>query len=312
MATKQQLSALTKVTNGKVLPILGMVKFETGKLTATNLDLTIIIEDEEITQNGYVPGAKLKKSGLAAIQKHWGLVDETEFKAEDWPEIKALDTPHELNRATISGILDALVTVSHDDTRPVLTAIEIANNTVTSTDSYRLITRGTGHNISVLLPRQAAEIIKMTKLMDNWHIGYDKELITLRNGHFTLVSRLIEGTYPDWRKLQPKTAANRVMVKSELLFEALDLVENGNIRLEDNGGIYVTNGTKKSLVAVAKPDKNIELNPNYMHIVMPLKDSAGGVMLNDRYVRDAIGKAEYARFNFNGSLEPVVVEGIER
>lgn len=317
MATKQQINALTKISNGKVLPILGNVKFEKGQLSSTNLEIAIIIKDEDVTQNGYVDAAKLKKSGLASIQKHWGLVDNTEHSAEDWPEIKPSIATMEVNQATISGMLDALTTVSKDDSRPILTGIEVANNTVSSTDGYRLITKGTGHKFSFVIPAAAVELIKMTKLMDNWHIGYDKEQITFVNGNFTLVARLIEGTYPDWRKLQPSKAAKRVTVKSALLYEALDLIEGGNVRLDQNGGIYVQAGdrddSKRSLIAAVKPELDIELNPNNMHIVMPLKGSSTDqVLLNDRYIRDAIGKSEYARFSFNGALEPVVVEGIER
>lgn len=317
MATKQQIAALTKISNGKTLPILGSVKFETGQLSSTNLEIAIIIKDKDVTQNGYVDAAKLKKSGLASIQKHWGLVDNTEFKPEDWPEIKPSIATMEVNQATISGMIDALTTVSKDDTRPLLTGIEVANNTVTSTDGYRLITKGTGHKFSFVVPSAAVELIKMTKLIDNWHIGYDKEQITFVNGNFTLVARLIEGTYPDWRGLRPSKAAKRVTVKSALLYEALDLIEGGNVLLDQNGGIYVQAGyrddAKRSLITTVKPEVDIELNPNNMHIVMPLKGaSRDQVLLNDRYIRDAIGKSEYARFSFNGALEPVVVEGIER
>jgi DNA polymerase III sliding clamp (beta) subunit (PCNA family) len=318
MATKEQINALTKLTKANAaLPILSNVKFETGKISATNLDMAIIIEDEDVTQNGYVLGPKLKKSGLATIQKHWGLVDNTEHKPEDWPEIKPNEATQSVNEATISGMLDALTTVSKDDSRPVLTGIELANSTATSTDGYRLITRNTGHSLNMIIPSAAVEIIKTTKLMHNWMIGYDKEQVTFKNGKFTLVARLIDGTYPDWRKLAPAKAARRVTVKAALLYEALDLIEGGNIRLDQNGGVYVQAGdrddSKRSLIAVMKPDTDIELNINYMHIVMPLKGtSSDQVLLNDSYVRDAVGKSEYAEFSFNGALEPVVVQGVSR
>lgn len=287
-------------------------------MLATDLETAIIINDADILETGYVNPAKLKKSGVATIQKHWGLVNNKEFSSEDWPEIKFDNAPIEMNQATISGMIDALVTVSKDDTRPVLTCIELkANGTITSTDGYRLITKNGGHDLTALVPAKMVELVKMTKLMDNWHIGTNDKQIVMQNGNFTIVQQMIDGNYPDWIKLAPLTAAKRVTVKAALLYEALDLIEGGNVRLDQNGGIYVQAGdgtdAKRSMIAVAKPELNVNNNINNMHIVMPLKGTnSEQVLLNDRYIRDAIGKSEYARFSFNGALEPVVVEGIER
>lgn len=313
MATQHQINAPTKIAKSKTLPILNNVKFEKGRMIATDLDTMIIIEDTDIVETGYVNPAKLKKSGIATVQKHWGLVNNTEFKSEDWPELKYDRAPIEVNQATISGMIDCLVTVSKDETRPVLTCIELrADGKITSTDGYRLITKNGGHDLTALIPAKMVELIKMTTLMDNWHIGTNDEQIVMQNGNFTIVQRAIEGKYPDWEKLAPLTAAKRVTVKAALLYEALDLIEDGNIRIDMNGTVYVQQGDKKSMIAVVKPETDITLNINNMHIVMPLKDSSDRIMLNSRYVRDAAGKSEYIRFSFNGALEPTVVEGVER
>lgn len=319
MATQQQINALTKVAKGtKTLPILNNIMFEPGKVTATDLETTVIITDQDITKTGFVPAAKVKKSGLVTVQKHWGLIANTEYKIEDYPTIEYDRAPIELNRATVSGMIDCLATVSQDDSRPVLTCVELkANGTITSTDGYRLLTKNGGHDLTALIPAKMIELVKMTKLMDNWYIGTNDTQIVMQNGNFTIVQRVIEGAYPDWTKLAPLTAARRVTVKSALVYEALDLIDGGNIRLDQNGGIYVQAGdgsdAKRSLIAVSKPELGVVNNINNMHIVMPLKGSASDqVLLNDRYVRDAIGKSEYMRFSFNGALEPVVVEGVER
>lgn len=315
MATIHQINALTKIAKSKTLPILNSVKFDKGRMTATDLETMIIIEDADIIETGFVDPAKLKKSGVATIQKHWGLVNNTELKAEDYPEIKFDRAPIEMNQATISGMLDALVTVSKDDTRPVLQCIELrADGKITSTDGYRLITKNGGHDLTALIPAKIVELIKTTKLMDNWHIGTNDTQIVMQNGNFTIIQHAIDGKYPDWEKQAPGKAEKRVTVKSALVYEALDLIEDGMIRLDMNGGIYVQNGNgKKSLIAVAKPETDITLNINNMHIVMPIKgDNRDQILLNNRYIRDAVGKAEYIRFSFNKAMEPVVVEGIER
>lgn len=314
MATQHQINALAKVADGKTLPILGNIKFEPGKVMATDLETAIIITDEDITKTGFVNAAKVKKSGLATVQKHWGLVENTDSESDEWPSIEYDRAPIEMNQATVSGMIDALVTASKDSTRPVLTCVELkANGTITSTDGYRLLTKNGGHDLTALIPTKMIEVVKMTKLMDNWHIGTNDKQIVMQNGNFTIVQRIIEGNYPDWTQLVPLTAAKRVTVKTALLYEALDLIESANVRLDQNGGIYVQAGDKRSLIAIAKPELDVKLNINNMHVVMPMKGtSTDQVMLNSRYVRDAVGKSEYARFSFNGALQPVAVEGIER
>lgn len=318
MATQAQINALTKVAKGtKSLPILANIKFEPGKVTATDLETTIIITDEDITKTGYANAAKVKKSGLETIQKHWPLVNITEFKPEDYPEIKYDRAPIEMNQATVSGMIDCLVTVSKDDTRPVLTCVELrADGKITSTDGYRLLTKNGGHDLTALIPAKMIELVKMTKLMDNWHIGTNDEQIVMQNGNFTIVQRAIDGKYPEWDKLMPETSEKRVTVKAALLYEALELIDDGVIRLDKNGGIHIqsmADSSKKSTIAIVAPETEFTINPNNMHVVMPLKgDNRDHLLLNDRYVRDAVGKSEYARFSFNGALQPVIVEGVER
>ncbi|MCA9325428.1 hypothetical protein KDA23_05205, partial [Candidatus Saccharibacteria bacterium] len=128
----------------------------------------------------------------------------------------------------------------------------------------------------------------------------------------TIVQKNVEGKYPEWEKLAPAAAANRITVRATEVYEALDLADNGVIALYPDGRVMVQDGDKKTTVAIAAPERNVTLNINNMHIVMPLKNSAECVTLNDRYIKDAAGKSEYIRFSFNGSLEPVVVEGVER
>ena len=315
MATQAQLNALTKIPNGKTLPILGMVKFEKGRMISTDLDTAIIIEDDDILETGYVNPAKLKKAGVATIQKHWGLVNIKDFTAEDWPEIPTGEAPEPLNEQTVNAMIDALTEASKDDTRPVLTCIELrADGHVSSTDGYRLFTRNTGHDLTALVPRKVVELMKMTKLTKDWRIGSNGESITLQNGRFKMISRVIDGNYPEWDKLIPATAKKRVQIKTSLLDEALDLVDDGMIRLNLNGGIYVQNGNdQKSMLAVVRPEEDVTLDKSDMHVVMPIKgDSKYQVLLNSRYVKDAAGKAEYISFSFSENMAPVIVEGVEK
>ncbi|MCA9325963.1 hypothetical protein KDA23_07975, partial [Candidatus Saccharibacteria bacterium] len=227
MATKQQLTALCKIPNGKTLPILGLVQFTPGQVMATDLETAIIIKDESITRTGYVRPDKLKRGGLDAIQKHWDLVNTDEFTTEDWPEVNYQDAPEELNQATISAMLDCLVTVSKDDSRPILNCIELrADGKVTSTDGYVLLTKNGGHDLTVNIPRKVVELIKTMKLMDNWYIGDNGEQITMQNGNVTIVQKNVEGKYPEWEKLAPAAAANRITVRATEVYEALDLADN--------------------------------------------------------------------------------------
>jgi DNA polymerase III sliding clamp (beta) subunit (PCNA family) len=321
MITKEHLAIIGQVTKKtpatKALPILQTVRFEPGKITATNLETAVIITDPSITETGFVDGAKLKKSGLATIQKHWGLVNKTDFDAADWPELPtAPEATTEVSPATINAITSAIVAVSTDDTRPVITGVKLKDNgTVTGTDGYRLMTKNGGHKLNMLMTGNTARLIQTAKTLNGWTVGYTDKLVTIKNGNMTIIANQIDGNYPEYEPLLPSTAEHFVKVEAAKLYEALDLLDGGaSITLSAEGTVAVEAMEDEKMTSHVDTTEarhgKFDLNQNNMHIIMPLKSTSSAIKLNTRYVKDAVGKAKYINFSYSSDkFAPVTVSG---
>ena len=321
MITKEHLAIIGQVTKRtpatKALPILQTVRFEPGKITATNLETAVVITDPSITETGFVDGAKLKKSGLATIQKHWGLVNKIDFDATDWPELPtAPAATTEVSPATVDAITSAIVAVSTDDTRPVITGVRLKEDgSVTGTDGYRLMTKNGGHKLNMLMAGNTARLIQAAKTLNGWAIGYDKNCITLINGNMTVIANQIDGTYPEYEKLLPSTVEHFVKVEAAKVYEALDLLDGGAVIAINSEGVVSVEAMEdekmtSQIDTTEVQHGEISLNKNNMHVVMPLKSTSSAIKLNTRYVKDAVGKAKYINFSYSSDkFAPVTVSG---
>lgn len=323
MNIKVKTSALVKVAklNGrnqlKAMPILGHIKFEEGTATASNLSISITVTDKAITASGFVDAAKVAK-GLDIVQRNFGLVNNKEFTAADYPDTPALSATTPLNEATIAALLETKMAASEDDTRPILTGLYLNNGAVTATDGYRLMSYGAGHKIeNVILPGVIADLLKLTKEKSGWSFGHDEKegLFTIEGHGVKITGRTITGNYPEWEKLIPDNAQYEMRVDVAPIIEALSLVENGNIRFDaTTGQVLVIDGsnadrsteTQKAIVS----DGTHALNKNHLHIIMPLKDSSAEAqtLINGRYFKDAAGTCKTVKVQFNAPMSPINIE----
>lgn len=109
----------------------------------------------------------------------------------------------ELDLAAVAEVLPA---TSPDESRPILTGIEVKGGTYAATDSYRIaaVYTGTATGDPFLFPRAAATLAvkhakgKVTAVVGDRHIEVELDEDT------TLISRLIEGQFPPYEKLIPE------------------------------------------------------------------------------------------------------------
>jgi DNA polymerase-3 subunit beta len=123
---------------------------------------------------------------------------------------------------------------SHDETRPVLTGVLIhfAKNSVrmVATDSYRLSVKETpvesslAEKFQAIVPaRTLLELSRIaTAVADNTITVLPTEnQMLFRVGGISLVSRLIDGQFPNYRQLIPETFDYEVAVDHDELLEAI-------------------------------------------------------------------------------------------
>ncbi|MGH2829111.1 MAG: DNA polymerase III subunit beta [Actinomycetota bacterium] len=266
------------------LPVLGGVLIEAagGKVILTGTDLEISGEatiEANVTEEGRVvlPGRVLgdiarslpEGSVTLAADATMGKIacGAAEFTlrtlaVEDFPQIAAPNAP----AATVDGKLFATAVgqvsraASHDEARPILTGmlLEVSEKGVTlvATDSYRLAVRelewtGVGVEGKRVVPSRAlVEAVKAAEGESEVTVTLGETQVAVAAGGRTLVTRLIEGEFPNWRQLLPNDVPNTLQIPRDQFSDAVRRIgilaqQGGPVRLELSAdGVRLSAGTQ--------------------------------------------------------------------
>jgi len=340
------LSAVGRVASTKTqLPILSNILLRTdGKrllVAATNLEIaTTQYIGAKITKPGAITvPAKLISEFVSSLPKgsiELKVVGEnihlTSGKyhsiingviADDFPE---LPTINEENSVTYSinteefkqSVSQTIITTSSDSTRPVLTGVYWHSHDgwvyLAATDGYRLSERRlveTNSEIAAIIPTQTLQEVLRTIVDDieTIDILFDESQVRFRINEAEIISRLVDGNFPDYRQLiPPKSDINAVMNKSE--FSRVTKI-SGLFARESGGSITLTvdeDGQSVSLHSIAS-----ELGENTSELDAEVTGS-GQVTLNSRYLTEALGviDADTIVFSFSGKLSPIIIKSTKQ
>ncbi|MEO6760851.1 MAG: DNA polymerase III subunit beta [Candidatus Saccharimonadales bacterium] len=320
------------------LPILGnvLLKITDNRLSvaATNLDIAInCYVGAQVTEDGAltVPARLLQDfigslpSGVIDLEQ-----DEQRLKiktdsyksvingvsAEDFPVMPAI-TKGQSWKIPAPAFRDALQQVlmaaSSDETRPVLTGVLMHTVDgvlyIAATDSYRLAEKRLNKNsqaIKLLVPATAMQDV--LRIIHDYSgdvvITNDDQQILFQADDVELVARLIEGNYPDYRKLIPsKFATTATLPRSEL------------INITKVSSLFARESAGSVTIVVDQKSKNLSIQS----IASQLGENTatataevvgdGTITLNSRYLLDALQAmdGENAQLGFNGKLEAVML-----
>lgn len=333
------LNTVSRIASSRgSLPILSNVLLRTQNnqlyIAATNLDVAIsetigskIIKEGSITvparlMQDYVsslPASTLtlevKDSKLSiTTEHHSSSVNGT--PADDFPVMPTIETGSTLNiptKAFKSALQQVLFAASSDDSRPVLTGLYLhthgGNLFAAATDSYRLAEKRIDvedKEVNLLIPATSLqEVLRAVKDdSDMVVVRYDEQQARISVGTVELVTRLIEGTYPDYRKLLPKQhATTAVTMKSDL--QEITKVSSLFAR-EAAGGITVTVSEGPQEISI----KSIASQVGENNAVADAQIKGDAVItMNSRYVLDALSAIEgdEVQLNINGKLDPCLL-----
>jgi DNA polymerase-3 subunit beta len=188
------------------------------------------------------------KVEIAAARSRFSL---RTFPVDDFPVLP--EPPEPMTSLPAAGLVDALRQVvraaSNDDARPLLTGVLVAAEgtgiRLVATDSYRLALRDLAGNdakldaAQILVPARAlAELQRLSALgslaKEGSASGDDDESqvprvglsigehdVTFTVGTVQVSTRLLDGSYPDYRQLIPAEYPNRLHVGKDSLLDAL-------------------------------------------------------------------------------------------
>ena len=324
-------------TNRGTLPILAnvLLKTENNRLSiaATNLDIAIT----------HFVGSKIEKEGAITVPARLmqdfitnlpeGVINlELEdnklhitaekyqssingISAEDFPVMPAIDQTSSW-KLPVSDFKKNLAKVvfaaSNDDARPVLTGVYF-NTTegavaIATTDSYRLAeakTAQTKNPVNFLMPASAAaDLLRIISDTDKEVVvTHDEQQVLFEAGDVSLVARLIEGNYPDYRKLIP-TKFTTVAKLSRAEF--LNIAKVSSLFARESAGSITINVQKEGKISINAVASQIGENTASADAKVT---SDGEVTLNSRYLIEALGafSSEEIEFCFNGKLEPCIL-----
>lgn len=205
---------------------------------------------------------------------------------------------------------------SNDDTRPVLTGVYFHTHDgslyVVSTDSYRLAERRVmplKEDVSLLIP--ATAITDLLRIIDDStdtvQVRHDDQQVLFTYGDVELVTRLIEGAYPDYRKLIPGSfQTTATLPRSELA----NITKVSSLFARESAGSVTLNVADKqvSIQSVAS-----QLGENTATATAETKGD-GSITLNSRYILDALSVISDVNVTvgFNGKLEACAIRGTDK
>ena len=246
------------ITSKALLPILSNILLETQsgglRLTATDLDIGIsCVIPVDIVETGAItipakrlgdiikelPGDKvdvnIKKNNLVLIE-----TDSCQFKIIGLPREEFPKLPEFHNKEAIKiekSLLKEMLgltsfAVSFDETRYILNGIlfkiEKNNLILVATDGKRLaiiekkLKQEVNKNIYIIVPIKTIQ--ELNRNLDDegevsMVLGENQVLFDL--GRVVIISRLIEGEFPDYRQVIPPVSENKVVIDREQLLLAV-------------------------------------------------------------------------------------------
>ncbi len=334
------LATVARVASSRgTLPILANVLIKTVNnrlsIAATNLDIAIThyigakVEDEGAIT---VP-ARLMQDFVSSLPAGVIKLDLDEFRlhivtdqyqsvvngagAEEFPVMPAIaggttwTVPVETLKRSLQQVI---IAASSDEARPVLTGVYIHTSEgklyMAATDSYRLAEKKLmeqKQDVQLLVPVSAMQdllrIVSDTDASDVT-VTHDEQQVLFTVGDVELVARLIEGKYPDYRKLIPSTFATTATLKRA---DFLNVTKVSSLFARESAGsitIHIDETKQElSIKSVAS-----QLGENTATAVAKITGE-GSITLNSRYLLDALHvlSGDEVILSFNGKLEPSVL-----
>ena len=225
------------------------------------------------------------------------------------------------NRVFKNAISQTIFATSTQESRPILTGVNFkikgTNFECTSTDSYRLsrkkfeLSKKVDKNLDMVIPsKNLIEIVKMIK--DNnesleLHVFPNKVIFKLDN--IIVMSRLINGNYPDTDKLIPKTFEMKVKVNLNHLYSAIDrasLLTNEdekniiNFETKDDMAIITSN-----IPEIGNVEEKINIEKN--------NDKDIKISFSSKFMLEAIKtfNSEDVEMCFNGEIKPIILTNVD-
>ena len=219
---------------------------------------------------------------------------------------------NDLYKALKSVLYCASTSTIKPELQGVLLFAEAGKLVAAATDSFRLAEKTTplrsgGSVPQLLIPaRNAAELMRLIEQKnEDIELYYNENQLSTHVGEVYYTSRLLDGTFPDYRQIIPKTFSTEVLLLKEDIAQALK-------------ALSVFSDKFAQVSFVIEPSKKIVLlssrNPDVGEETSTLKatiSGAGATMnFNGKYLSDSLQAiiGESVRIQSNGPGKPILIK----
>jgi len=333
------LGSVARVANSRnTLPILANVLIKTSSnrlsLSATNLDIAIThyIGAKVSTEGSITVPARLMQDFVNSLPSSVINLELEETKlrvttdqyrsvvngivADDFPVMPAITggKAWTVNGALLKkGLQQVVFAASSDETRPVLTGVLFhtidGQLTIAATDSYRLAEKNLGKNketVRLLIP--ASSLHDLLRILgdgaEDVSVTHDDQQVLFRVGDVELVTRLVDGNYPDYQKLIPSSFTSEATLKRS---DFVNVTKVSSLFARESAG-SVTIEVDEASGSLSIRSVASQLGENTATAEAKVTGS-GSITLNSRYLLDALNalSGDTVSFGFNGKLEPTLL-----
>ncbi len=333
------LNSVSRVASTRAtLPVLANVLIKTSNnlltISATNLNIAIThsIGAKVSTEGSITVPARLMQDFISSLPS--GIInlelDGTKLKintdkytssingiiSDDYPVMPSIESKKSITIAANKlkeALSQVIFTASSDETRPILTGVLLITSNsklyIASTDSYRLaekeITKQ-NQDIKILVP--ASSMHELLRLLPDSseliEIIYDENQVKFVLGEIELLTRLLSGNYPDYKKLIPEKFKTTAKLKRT---DMLNIVKVSSLFAKENAGsVKIEVNSADQSLFIRSIASQVGENSASADAVA---NGDGEITLNSRYILDALNvfSGEEIEFSFNEKLEPTML-----
>lgn len=236
---------------------------------------------------------------------------------EEFPIIPEIESEpiFSIQGELFSQVLDQVQPAcSFSDTRPEISGIYLNNEkeklNFAATDSFRLaekkIKEGDNEGVDLIIPlKTVQELIKATKgVKKEIEISADESQIEFKFENSRIISRLIEGDFPDYKQIIPSDFDTKVTLKRKELKKAVkrasffaSKINDVRLEIKEEGKIGISARSQK-------------VGENVSELEADIEGEAVSSVFNYNYLLDGLKSinTEKVILSFTGSESPVLMK----
>jgi DNA polymerase III subunit beta len=341
---KNKISLVERITGKNLtLPILNSILLiasgKSLKLRSTNLNLGIEVEIyAKIEKEGIVAISGSVLNGIFSnifqnenvylesvdgnllIQTKKSKIKLKGQPCDDFPTIpRVVGASFDIeSKKLIDGIKSVYYSSSVSDIKPEISSVFIYTNednmVFVSTDSFRLAEKkvkikGLPEISGILIPyKNISEILRIFgESTSTVKVCFNKNQISFSSDNIYLTSRVIDGVFPDYRQIIPKTSNTTVTVLKQDLLNSLKI---SNIFSDKFNQVNLKVSPKEKIFELSSANNDVGENKTYLDAAVTGEDIELG--FNYRYFLDCFQSiaTDSLSIKFSGALSPLVISPV--